>query len=145
MANPVLTPKRIQDASDEFEPGWAMPTSTATGATRTETSTAEPTRTGATMTAGGTFAKTFLLWAIVVAAAAYSWSKTKIPAFGQIHLPGWTWPALFVGFGLAMLTIFKPKFAPFTSPLYAIAEGLFLGGTQYYQSKRVFENHWNVQ
>ena len=139
MANPVLTPKRIQEASDEFEPGWAMPTSTAAvGAAQAEPSAAEPTRTAATMTAGGTFRKTFFLWAIVLAAAAFSWSKTKIPAFGQIHLPGWTWPALLVAFGLAMLTIFKPKFAPFTSPLYAIAEGLFLGVIS-----RVYDAQWN--
>ena len=139
MANPVLTPKRIENAADEFEPGWALAAGGAPAATGTQT---DPSATGPvgtrTMTPGGTFLKTFFLWAIVVAAASFAWSKTKIPAFGEIHLPGWTWPALLVGFGLAMLTIFKPKFAPFTSPLYAIAEGLFLGVIS-----RVYDAQWN--
>ena len=128
MANPVLTPKRIEAAADELEPGWAM----AAGGS------AAPSPGTRTMTAAGTFAKTFLLWVIVVAAAAFSWSKTVIPAFGQIHFPGWTWPALFVGFGLAMLTIFKPKFAPISAPLYAAAEGLFLGVIS-----KVYDAQWN--
>ncbi|MCH2586429.1 MAG: Bax inhibitor-1/YccA family protein, partial [Planctomycetes bacterium] len=31
------------------------------------------------------------------------------------------------GLALALITMFAPKAAPFTSPLYALAEGLFLG------------------
>src|SRR4051794_38097094 len=123
MANPVLTPERIDKASEEFQPGWARPNH---GAAPTGP-TAPTVPTTRRMTAGGTFAKTFILWVIVVAAATYAWSQTHIPAFGQIKLPGWTFPALLVGFGLAMVTIFKPKFAPITAPLYAVAEGLFLG------------------
>ena len=34
---------------------------------------------------------------------------------------------LFVGFGLAMVCIFKPKASPFLAPLYAMVEGVFLG------------------
>ncbi|MEP6625207.1 MAG: Bax inhibitor-1/YccA family protein [Acidimicrobiia bacterium] len=134
MANPVLTPERIDQAADEFEPGWARPTAAAPSAPSAPNA---PTATR-TMTAGGTFAKTFILWAIVVAAAAFAWGKTHIPAFGEIKLPGWTWPALLVGFGLAMVTIFKPKFAPITSPLYAVAEGLFLGVIS-----KVYDAQWS--
>ena len=78
MANPVLTPNRIEAAADEFEPGWAMAASGAPGAiaTQTDPSATGPVRTR-TMTPGGTFGKTFFLWAIVVAAAAFAWSKTS--------------------------------------------------------------------
>ncbi len=132
MANPVLTPERIEQASEEFEPGWARPTP---GVAPTAPPAAPTTR---RMTAAGTFGKTFILWAIVVAAAAFAWGNTHIPAFGEIKLPGWTWPALMVGFGLAMVTIFKPKFAPITAPLYAVAEGLFLGVIS-----KIYDAQWN--
>lgn len=102
MPNPTLTPERIQPASEELEPGWAL------GTTAGSATTAPPTASSATMTAGGTFGKTFFLWLIVVAAATYSWGQTAIPVSGQIRLPGWTWPAVFVGFGLAMLRRDRP-------------------------------------
>jgi uncharacterized YccA/Bax inhibitor family protein len=35
--------------------------------------------------------------------------------------------SFFVGLGLAFLTIFKPKFARITAPLYALAQGLMVG------------------
>jgi uncharacterized YccA/Bax inhibitor family protein len=34
---------------------------------------------------------------------------------------------MFAGLGVAMVTIFKPKSAPITAPLYAVVEGLFVG------------------
>jgi uncharacterized YccA/Bax inhibitor family protein len=139
MPNPTLTPERIQQASEELEPGWAMARGAGTATAAPIDATAPPSVSSTrVMTAGGTFGKTFFLWLIVVAAAAFSWSKTAIPEVGQIRLPGWTWPAVFVGFGLAMLTIFKPKFAPISAPLYAVAEGLFLGVIS-----KVYDAQWN--
>lgn len=38
------------------------------------------------------------------------------------------WVGMLVGLGIALLTIFKPTMAPVTAPLYAIAEGIFVGG-----------------
>ena len=35
--------------------------------------------------------------------------------------------ALSSAFGLAMVTIFKPRLALFTGPIYAVAEGIVLG------------------
>ena len=35
---------------------------------------------------------------------------------------------LFIGFILAMITIFKKEWSPVTSPVYALCEGVFLGG-----------------
>ena len=138
MSNPALTPERIQQASEELEPGWAA-AGGGSGAMTAQSNTTVPPPTGArVMTAGGTFGKTFFLWLIVVAAAAFAWGKTVIPEVGQIRMPGFTWIALFVGFGLALLTIFKPKFAPISAPLYAVAEGLFLGVIS-----KVYDAQWN--
>jgi len=41
---------------------------------------------------------------------------------------------VFGGFIVALVTIFKPNWAPFTAPIYALLEGLALGGIS-----RVFE------
>jgi len=76
-----------------------------------------------TMTVQGTVGKTFLLLAILSATALWSWN-----AIGSGQFP----PALLGiaaigGFVVAMITIFRPTTAPWTAPLYAALEGLFLG------------------
>jgi uncharacterized YccA/Bax inhibitor family protein len=49
------------------------------------------------------------------------------PAPEGVRFPGWILPALLVGLGIAFLTIFKPRLARFTGPVYALVEGLLLG------------------
>jgi uncharacterized YccA/Bax inhibitor family protein len=79
-----------------------------------------------TMTVGGTVNKTGILLACVLASAAWTWSRfyTANPAEVMPYLVG----GGIVGFVLAMITTFKMSLAPFTAPLYALAEGLVLGG-----------------
>ena len=55
-----------------------------------------------------------------------------------MQFPVWSWIAVFVGFGLALVCIFRPKSSPFVAPLYAIAEGLFLGVIS-----KAFEIRWD--
>ena len=98
------------------------------------------------MTANGAFAKTFFLFLIVVAAGTFGWSQAPDPTTTisngvvtqNVNFPAWTWIALFVGFGLAMVCIFKPKASPFLAPLYALAEGVFLGVIS-----KAFESQWD--
>jgi uncharacterized YccA/Bax inhibitor family protein len=125
MANPALAPKRVNATLEELEPGWAAPTGAAT-ATDVGRGPGAPAATR-TMSVSGTFARTGVLWVLLVAAGAVGWSQTKTTPIGQVQLPGWAWISVFVALGFAMVTIFKPKAAPVTAPLYAIAEGLFLG------------------
>jgi len=78
------------------------------------------------MTIQGTINKTFILLAILVAAAAWTWSKTSNPA--SAGFLGITFFAsMIVGLILAIATSFKPKWSPITAPLYAGCEGLLLG------------------
>jgi uncharacterized YccA/Bax inhibitor family protein len=77
------------------------------------------------MTLEGTVFRTAVLLVILVAAAACTWS----PAITSSQVS----PALMMlgalgGFGVALLTIFVPRVSPYTAPLYAFLEGLFLGG-----------------
>jgi len=78
------------------------------------------------MTVQGTINKTFILLAVLVLAATWTWSKTSNPAnAGFINIVGIA--SGIVGFILAMVTCFKPKWSPVTAPLYAACEGLLLG------------------
>ena len=74
-------------------------------------------------TVQGTMGKTFLLLAIMTATALWSFHAVKADQLqlGVIPVAG------IAGFILAMVTIFKPTVAPWTSPVYAAMEGIFLG------------------
>jgi uncharacterized YccA/Bax inhibitor family protein len=145
MPNPALSQKRYETIEKEDEAGWAAPVALAEAEA---TGTPPPTARVAHMTANGAFLKTFFLFLIVVAAGAFGWSQTPDPTTTlntttgvvtqNIDFPAWTFIALFVGFGLAMVCIFKPKASPFLAPLYAVAEGIFLGAIS-----KVFESQWS--
>jgi uncharacterized YccA/Bax inhibitor family protein len=144
MPNPAMNQKRYETIEKEDEAGWAAPVALA----HAEATGAPPPASRVShMTANGAFLKTFFLFAIVVAAGAFGWSQTPDPTTTvsntgvvtqNIDFPAWTLIALFVGFGLAMVCIFKPKASPFLAPLYAVAEGVFLGAIS-----KVFESQWS--
>lgn len=78
------------------------------------------------MTVQGTVNKTFILLAILVAGAIWTWSKTSNPA--SAGFLGITFIASMIGgLVLAVATSFKPKWSAVTAPLYAACEGLLLG------------------
>jgi uncharacterized YccA/Bax inhibitor family protein len=74
-------------------------------------------------TVQGTIGKTSLLLAILSATALWSWYKMAAGQLQMVVLP----VAGIAGFVLAMVTIFKPTLAPWTAPIYAAMEGVFLG------------------
>ncbi len=90
------------------------------------------------MTANGTFAKTFLLFLVVLAGGVIGWSQTKVSPAGEVDLPVWTWIAMFAAFGVAMVCVFKPNLSPFLAPLYALLEGVALGAIS-----KAFELRWD--
>ncbi len=152
MANPTLAPKRLNATLEELEPGWAAPGGPAGPAgpggpggsggagDPAGFGTAPPAATGTKrMTVGGTFAKSFVLWALLVAAGAFGWAQTETAATqNQIRLPGFVFVAVLIALGLAMLTIFRPKTAFVSAPLYAIAEGVALGSIS-----KVYDTLWH--
>lgn len=81
---------------------------------------------GDAMTLQGTVNKTGLLLLCVVATAAWTWglSHSNTP---EAAIP-WMIGGLLGGFVVALVTIFKKTWSPFTAPLYALLEGLALGG-----------------
>src|SRR6267378_7027420 len=81
---------------------------------------------GEAMTLQGTVNKPGLLLLFVVATAAWTWALSHSPEPGAA-VP-WMIGGVFGGFIVALVTIFKPNWAPLTAPIYALLEGLALGG-----------------
>lgn len=80
-----------------------------------------------TMTIQGTVNKTGFMLILLVAAATVTWS-TDTSGWGTPGLGGLAAGGAIGGFIFALITIFKKTWAPVTGPIYALLEGLFLGG-----------------
>lgn len=78
------------------------------------------------MTLNGTVNKTAFLLVLTLATALYPWSlfaaNPASPAVGGLALVG-----AIGGLIVALVTIFRKTWSPFTAPLYAALEGLFIG------------------
>jgi uncharacterized YccA/Bax inhibitor family protein len=81
---------------------------------------------GETMTLQGTVNRTGLLLLCVVATAAWTWGLAHSET-SEAAIP-WMIGGVFGGLVTAVATIFKRSWAPITAPLYALLEGLALGG-----------------
>lgn len=96
--------------------------------------TAEP-----TLRRGGVASATAVLLAIICVTGTVGWNAvtttttTGVDSQGQLvestsaSIPPWVIVTVFVGLGLALLSFFKPTWARVTAPLYAVAEGVFVG------------------
>jgi uncharacterized YccA/Bax inhibitor family protein len=80
-----------------------------------------------TMTVQGTIGKTFGLLAILSATAIYAWGASASGSIEPVVLPA----AGIGGLILALITIFRPSASPWTAPVYAAFEGVFLGALSY--------------
>ena len=79
---------------------------------------------GGAMTMNGFVNRLGILLVLLLVAGGFTWNiATQEPGTAGALLIG----GCIVGFGLAIVTAFVPKISPFTSPVYAIAEGLLLG------------------
>jgi uncharacterized YccA/Bax inhibitor family protein len=76
------------------------------------------------MTVQGAFHRTALLLALVIGAAIFSWSN---PYANSAAIGSKLGIFSLVGFALALATMFRMDWAPYTAPAYAVAEGLVLG------------------
>ena len=120
-ANPALNDKTFgrythqagtQAALDATRPGYAAPTLPDALTDR--------------MTIRGAVNKTALLLAITVFAASTTWGMIRGDDPDRA-LP-WMIGGVIAGLITALVAIFRPRTTPFTGPLYAVFEGLFIGG-----------------
>ncbi len=98
-----------------------------------------PPSTEPTLRRGGVASATGVLLAIICLVGVVGWNAvtttttTGLNAEGQvveqtsINIPPWVIVAVFVGLGLALVSFFKPTLARITAPLYAVAQGIFVG------------------
>ncbi|MGI8755425.1 MAG: Bax inhibitor-1/YccA family membrane protein, partial [Acidimicrobiales bacterium] len=149
-SNPAMNDKIFEretkaSGTGAFTPGWGSPAAEVPpglfggGRGTMPPPTGSPvTQVGAggTMRLSGSLSAAAILLAILVTAGWFGWqavtvvTTTDLAGKTQVvsrNIPGWIIGALIVGFVLALVTIFKPKVARFTGPLYAVAEGLFVG------------------
>jgi uncharacterized YccA/Bax inhibitor family protein len=78
---------------------------------------------GLAMTVRGTVGKTALLAALFSTAAIWTWGEITKGSIAVEFVIG----AAIGGFVIALLTGFVPRLAPWTSPVYAVFQGLCLG------------------
>ena len=139
MANPVLNEQTLSQASST----WAPPV--------TDTEYFPPVNDGPTsplvretMTVNGVISATAVLFVLLLASAAFGWARTGAPeevifSDGTVgynnSIPMLAWGGLIVGVGLTFRLMFRPHLAKFIAPLYAIAEGFFVGAIS-----RAYEN-----
>lgn len=88
------------------------------------------------MTIQGAVGKSFILLFLAAATALWTWGQFSNP---QSVLNGslmvWVGAGAIAGFIIAIVTTFKKDWAPVTAPIYAVCEGVFLGGTSFLFNK----------
>jgi len=83
------------------------------------------------MTVNGTMNKTALMLLLVVAGAIFTWNKAAIGSGTEINMSAIApWMAIggIGGFITVLVTVFRPQSSGISAPIYAVFEGLFLGG-----------------
>jgi uncharacterized YccA/Bax inhibitor family protein len=90
---------------------------------------------GERMTLGGTVNKTAILLALVLITAIYTWGRfysTGNPA----EIMPLIWTGAIGGLVMCLVTVFKKEWAGVTAPVYALLQGLLVGGlSAFYESR----------
>ncbi|WP_348026156.1 Bax inhibitor-1/YccA family protein [Aciduricibacillus chroicocephali] len=83
------------------------------------------------MTVGGAVNKSFIMLILLSVAAFFTWN-----AYNEgTEVIGFVGIAAVIGFVVALVTTFVKKVSPVTAPIYAILEGVVIGGiSAYYES-----------
>jgi len=88
---------------------------------------------GQAMTIQGTVNKVFLMTALLLAGAVYTWkiyydAFSVQPETAARAVSPWLLGGTVGGLITAIITIFRKTWSPYTAPIYAVLEGLVLGG-----------------
>lgn len=77
----------------------------------------------AAMTISGAVGKTFIMLVLLLSTAVYAYVQVIQNKMSMTVAIG----ALIIAAVIALVTVFVPKISPFTAPVYAAVEGIFLG------------------
>jgi uncharacterized YccA/Bax inhibitor family protein len=141
MPNPVLNEKAIAEARAGWaapkppSPGgatWAPPSGPFTGADPITDGPVSEWRGG--MTVRGVINRTSVLLVLLVASAAVGWSATPVTTqiVGGVETQVAEFPAIamlgiLIGFGISIGMYFRPMWAKYLAPTYALAFGFAVG------------------
>jgi len=84
-------------------------------------------RTAEPMTIGGTVNRTAMLLALLLISAGWTWGQFGAAQDSAAVAP-YMWGGIIGGLVAALVTVFKKNWAPVTAPIYALLEGLAVGG-----------------
>jgi len=79
------------------------------------------------MTIQGTVNKTAIMLCCLLLSAGWTWNMFYSSGNPALVMP-WMIGGAIGGFVVALITVFKKTAAPVTAPIYALLEGLFIGG-----------------
>ena len=138
MSNPVFNDRVLKDASTT----WAPPEPATDYFPPVSDGPVSPWESPKVMTINGAISATATLFVIFLVGATFGWMRTDtVEIDGQQFvgtIPTLAWVGLFVGIGLTFLLMFKPKLAKFVGPVYAIAQGFFVGAIS-----KAYETAWD--
>ncbi len=134
MANPVLNERALERAQHA---GWAAPLAPNTswpapgGPTGTRPggrfSDGPVSPYQGAMTVNGTITATAVLFVLLLVSAAFGWNATETNPDNELSFPGIALVGVAVGFGCVIALYFKPQWAKVLGPVYALAQGFFVG------------------
>jgi uncharacterized YccA/Bax inhibitor family protein len=133
MANPVLNEKAFDKAAGATAASatLAPPAPGTVYYPPIDDGPVSPYRTAEPMTLNGTLWATAMLFALLLVTAVVGWNLVDVRTdeFGRqvTEFPTWTLLAVLFGFGVVVLASFKPHLARFLAPVYALAQGVFVG------------------
>jgi uncharacterized YccA/Bax inhibitor family protein len=86
---------------------------------------------GGVMTPGGTISASLVLFVLLLASAAIGWTATPSSVLPDgstvVSFPMLAWIGLGIGFVAVIALAFRPKLARILAPVYALAQGFFVG------------------
>ena len=137
MPNPVFNERTMQSAPATWAP--PEPTTMVPPIDDGPVSTWRP----QVMTVNGAISATATLMVLLLASAAVGWIMTDPITYDaagnpQYGLPMLAWVGVIVGFGLSLLLMFKPHLAKVLAPVYAVAQGFFVGALS-----KMYESTWD--
>jgi uncharacterized YccA/Bax inhibitor family protein len=130
VPNPMLNEKKIEEA----RAGWAAPHPPSPGGdvwappvepgTRIDDGPVSPW--AGAMTMSGTISATAVLFVLLLASATAGWLATDTTG-DEVQFPGIALVGVAVGFACVIAMVFRPQWAKVVGPIYAIAQGFFVG------------------
>jgi uncharacterized YccA/Bax inhibitor family protein len=134
MPNPLLNDKAFEDANKAgYAAGaWGPPQSRSTplgGPVGTGIDDGPVSRWDSrTMSIEGTATATGVLFVLLIAAGAVGWQLVEtVDGVGVTKFPTWSIAGVLIGLACVIGIHFKPQLAKILGPIYALAEGVFIG------------------